>query len=68
MKKIETPQPCSGKFSLRVNPVLHRKLRDHARLENKILNEYIISLLERNMMQENYNYTQNFIITMERFM
>ncbi len=52
-ENIEPSLPCSGKFSLRVNPALHRKLRDYARLGNMSLNEYIISLLERDIMQLN---------------
>lgn len=55
-ENIEPALPCSGKFSLRVNPTLHRKLRDYARLENMSLNEYIISLLERDVMQENLRH------------
>jgi predicted HicB family RNase H-like nuclease len=50
---IEPSLPCSGKFSLRVKPTLHRKLRDCARLENLSLNEYIISLLERCVSDRN---------------
>ncbi len=46
---IEPSLPCSGKFSLRVKPTLHRKFRDYARLENQSLNEFIISLLERSV-------------------
>lgn len=55
-EKIEPSQPCSGKFSLRVNPLLHRKLRDNARLVNMSLNEYIISLLERDMLRVNHRH------------
>lgn len=46
---IDPSLPCSGKFSLRVKPALHKKLRDCARLENQSLNEFIISLLERSV-------------------
>lgn len=47
---IEPSTPCSGKFSLRLNPSLHRKLRDYARLENQSLNESITHLLESAVM------------------
>lgn len=50
---IEPSLPCSGKFSLRVNPTLHRKLRDRARLENQSLNEFIIHLLEQSVSELN---------------
>lgn len=50
-EKIEPSLPCSGKFSLRVPPDLHRKLRDYARVEKKSLNELIINLLERDLRQ-----------------
>lgn len=49
--KIEPTVPCSGKFSLRVPPDLHRKLRDYARAEKKSLNEFIIKLLEKDLIQ-----------------
>lgn len=52
-ENIEPSLPCSGKFSLRLNPSLHRKLRDYARLKNKSLNEFIVSLLERDILQLN---------------
>jgi predicted HicB family RNase H-like nuclease len=48
---IEPAAPCSGKFSLRLTPNLHRKLRDYAKLKNKSLNELIISLLERDLSE-----------------
>lgn len=50
---IDPSLPCSGKFSLRVKPALHKKLRDYARLENQSLNEFIISLLERSVLTLN---------------
>jgi len=42
---IEPSAPTSGRFSLRVAPPLHRKLRDHARLANMSLNEFVVGLL-----------------------
>ena len=45
-ENIEPSLPCSGKYSLRVNPVLHKKLRYYARIKRQSLNDFIVSLLE----------------------
>ncbi len=54
-ENIEPARPCSGKFSLRVDPVLHKKLRDYAKLKHKSLNELIICLLERDIAELGQN-------------
>lgn len=44
---IEPSLPTSGKFSLRVDPKLHGKLRDHAKMADKSLNEFIVGILKQ---------------------
>lgn len=48
-ENIEPSLPCSGKFSLRVNPVLHNKLRHYAKIKQQSLNDFIINLLEKDI-------------------
>ncbi len=48
-ENIEPALPCSGRFSLRVSPILHKKLRDYAKIKRKSLNELIAGLLERDI-------------------
>lgn len=48
-ENIEPSLPCSGKFSLRINPTLHKKLRDYAKMKHKSLNEFIVDLLEKDI-------------------
>ncbi|MCA9897744.1 MAG: type II toxin-antitoxin system HicB family antitoxin [Ardenticatenaceae bacterium] len=43
----ESPEkPYSGKFSIRLNPELHRKISMKARIANKSLNSWISEALE----------------------
>ncbi|CAM4439740.1 MAG: hypothetical protein LEGION0398_MBIBDBAK_01403 [Legionellaceae bacterium] len=56
---IEPSMPCSGKFSLRLNPTLHQKLREYAKLQNKSLNEFIVNLLERDISQFSNHWNVN---------
>ncbi|MEZ4594568.1 MAG: type II toxin-antitoxin system HicB family antitoxin [Chloroflexota bacterium] len=43
----ESPEkPYSGKFSIRLNPELHRKISMQARIANKSLNSWISETLE----------------------
>jgi predicted HicB family RNase H-like nuclease len=46
---IEPSLPCSGRFSLRVNPILHQNLRHYAKLRHQSLNDFIVGLLEQDL-------------------
>ena len=46
---IEPSLPCSGRFSLRVSPVLHKKLRHYAKMKHQSLNDFIVGLLEKDI-------------------
>ena len=48
-ENIEPSLPCSGRFSLRVSPVLHEKLRYYAKIKHQSLNDFIVSLLEQDI-------------------
>ena len=48
-ENIEPSLPCSGRFSLRVSPVLHKNLRHYARLKHQSLNDFIVGLLEQDL-------------------
>lgn len=48
-ENIEPSLPCSGRFSLRVNPVLHKKLRHYAKIKHQSLNDFIVGLLEQDI-------------------
>jgi predicted HicB family RNase H-like nuclease len=48
-ENIEPSLPCSGRFSLRVSPVLHKKLRYYAKLKHQSLNDFIVGLLEQDL-------------------
>jgi len=46
-QRNEDPEkPFSGKFSVRVDPELHRKITTQARLANKSLNKWVSDALE----------------------
>ncbi len=46
-QRNEDPEkPFSGKFSIRVDPELHRKITTQARLANKSLNKWVSDTLE----------------------
>lgn len=46
-QRNEDPEkPFSGKFSVRVDPELHRKITTQARLANKSLNKWVSDTLE----------------------
>jgi predicted HicB family RNase H-like nuclease len=43
----ESPEkPFSGKFLIRIDPALHKKIVTHARLENKSLNSWVSDILQ----------------------
>jgi predicted HicB family RNase H-like nuclease len=42
----EPEKPFSGKFSLRIDPELHRRIALKARLANKSLNSWVSETLE----------------------
>jgi len=47
LQRNEDPEkPFSGKFSVRVDPELHRKITTQARLANKSLNKWVSDTLE----------------------
>ena len=48
-ENIEPSLPCSGRFSLRVNPILHKKLRHYAKIKHQSLNDFIVGLLEQDV-------------------
>jgi len=48
-ESIEPSLPCSGRFSLRVSPILHEKLRNYAKMKHQSLNDFIVGLLEQNI-------------------
>ena len=48
-ENIEPSLPCSGRFSLRVSPVLHKNLRYYAKLKHQSLNDFIVGLLEQDL-------------------
>jgi predicted HicB family RNase H-like nuclease len=48
-ENIEPSLPCSGRFSLRVSPVLHEKLRYYAKMKHQSLNDFIVNLLEQDI-------------------
>lgn len=48
-ENIEPSLPCSGKFSLRVSPSLHKKLRYYAKVKHQSLNDFIVTLLEKDI-------------------
>lgn len=48
-ENIEPSLPCSGRFSLRVSPGLHKKLRHYATIKHESLNDFIVGLLEKDI-------------------
>lgn len=48
-ENIEPSLPCSGRFSLRVSPILHKNLRHYAKLKHQSLNDFIVGLLEQDL-------------------
>jgi len=50
-ENIEPSLPCSGRFSLRISPILHKKLRHYAKIKHQSLNDFIVGLLERDVGQ-----------------
>ncbi len=46
---IEPSKPYSGKFNLRISPMLHRRLSILARMNNKSLNECVEELISKGL-------------------
>jgi predicted HicB family RNase H-like nuclease len=44
---IEPQKPFSGRFNLRINPELHRRIAERAALEKESLNQWVAEVLER---------------------
>jgi predicted HicB family RNase H-like nuclease len=44
-ESIEPSRPYSGKFNLRINPILHKEISNCAAQERKSLNEKIVEIL-----------------------
>lgn len=47
IKKRQPEKPYSGKFNVRINPDLHRKIAVKAAKEHKSINDFVIYALEQ---------------------
>ena len=48
-KGINPHRQFSGKFNLRINPNLHKKIAEQASAESKSLNQYVSDLIEHSL-------------------